>query len=91
VARAATTKPNPTLKLSIQYFALLRDQRGQSDESLETTATTPQALYEELAQQHGFTLPRSALKVAVNDEFATWNTALADSDSIVFIPPVAGG
>ena len=79
------------MKLSIQYFALLRDQRGQGDEVLETGAATPQELYEELAQQHGFTLPRSALKVAVNDEFARWDAALADGDSIVFIPPVAGG
>jgi molybdopterin converting factor small subunit len=31
------------------------------------------------------------LKVAINDEFAAWDTQLASGDTIVFIPPVAGG
>ena len=34
------------MKLQIQYFALLREQRGLSDETLETTAATPTELYE---------------------------------------------
>ncbi len=77
--------------LSIQYFALLRDQRGLDSETLATSANTPAELYASLAEQHGFTLPQSALQVAINDEFAHWSTPLADGDSIVFIPPVAGG
>jgi molybdopterin converting factor small subunit len=31
------------------------------------------------------------MKVAINDEFSEWNSELADGDSVVFIPPVAGG
>jgi molybdopterin converting factor small subunit len=29
--------------------------------------------------------------VAVNTQFSDWNRALADGDTVVFIPPVAGG
>lgn len=79
------------MTFSIQYFALLRDQSGQDAETIDTAAATPAALYEELAGRHGFTLPQSALKVAVNDDFAPWDQSLADGDSIAFIPPVAGG
>jgi len=36
-------------------------------------------------------LPRSMLRVAVNDEFADWSRPLGAGDRVVFIPPVAGG
>lgn len=78
-------------KLNIQYFALLRDQRGLDSESLESSAATAAELYAELAERHSFTLPNTALKVAINDEFANWDSPLAPGDTIVFIPPVAGG
>lgn len=79
----------PTLRL--HYYALLREQAGRSSESVDTTAATPAALYAELAARHGFRLPVSQLKVAVNAAFSDWNQALADGDEVVFIPPVAGG
>lgn len=80
-----------TRRVTIQYFALLREQAGRSEELVDTAAATAGALYAELQARHGFTLPERALKVAVNDEFATWDQALATGDRIVFIPPVAGG
>lgn len=78
-------------RVTVQYFAVLREQAGRSEESLETSADTPRALYDELAARHGFKLAPEAVKVAVNDEFAAWEQALADHDRVVFIPPVAGG
>ncbi len=83
-------RPLP-LRLHIQYFALLREQRGLESETLETAAPTPAALYAELAQNHGFTLPASALQVALNDDFASWSAPLSPGDSVAFLPPVAGG
>ncbi|MFM7396779.1 MAG: NTP transferase domain-containing protein [Gammaproteobacteria bacterium] len=80
-----------TRNLRVQYFALLREQAGRSDETLTTTARTPAELYTELQTRYGFTLPTDLLKVAVNTEFGDWNQPLQDNDSIVFIPPVAGG
>jgi molybdopterin converting factor subunit 1 len=75
----------------VRYFAVLRDQRGLEEESVPTGAATAAELYEELRRRHGFTLPADRLRVALNDEFEPWTVAIKDSDSVVFIPPVAGG
>lgn len=80
-----------TRTIHIQYFAVLREQAQRGLETRQTAAATPAELYEEVRAQHGFTLPRSMLRVAVNDEFCDWSTALQPGDSVVFIPPVAGG
>jgi molybdopterin-guanine dinucleotide biosynthesis protein A len=79
------------MQLKIQYYALMREQAGRSEETLETSATTPADLYTELSARYGFTLSREQLKVAVNSEFSDWSRKLAANDAVVFIPPVAGG
>ncbi len=79
------------MKLEIQYFALLREQRGASHETLETNATTPTELYEELRAQYAFTLPADRVRAAVNGEFVVADETLKTGDTVVFIPPVAGG
>jgi molybdopterin converting factor subunit 1 len=80
-----------TRTLRVQYFALLREQAGRSEERVTTTAENPADLYAELKRRYPFQLGREQLKVAVNAEFRDWSTPLADGDSVVFIPPVAGG
>jgi molybdopterin-guanine dinucleotide biosynthesis protein A/molybdopterin converting factor small subunit len=77
--------------IKVQYYALLREQAGRSDEALVTDARTPRELYEELKARHPFSLAPQMLRVAVNAEFSEWTRSLADGDSVVFIPPVAGG
>ena len=79
------------MNLKIRYYALMREQAGRSEETLETRAATPTDLYAELAARHGFTLAKEQLKVAVNGEFSHWSQPLAPGDAVVFIPPVAGG
>ncbi len=79
------------MQLKIQYYALMREQAGRSEETLETSAATPADLYTELAARYGFTLSREQVKVAVNSEFSDWSRKLAANDAVVFIPPVAGG
>lgn len=78
-------------RVRLRYYALFRERAGRPDEMLDTAARTPVELYAELAARHGFALPQSQLKVAVNGAFADWRHALADGDEVVFIPPVAGG
>jgi molybdopterin converting factor subunit 1 len=78
-------------KLTIQYFAILREQRGLSREELDTSAATPRALYEELRARHGFTLPADRIRAAVNGDFVTSDAVLPELATVVFIPPVAGG
>ena len=87
----AALEMSAPLHLRIQYYALMREQAGRSEETLQTSATTPADLYAELAARYGFTLSREQLKVAVNSEFSDWSRKLAANDAVVFIPPVAGG
>ena len=82
---------SPTQKLKVQYFALFREQAGKRDEIVESVATSPSLLYAELKQRYGFTLETKQLKVAINNEFADWQSPLRPNDQIAFIPPVAGG
>lgn len=77
--------------VNLQYYAQLREQAGAGTEQVDTSADSLRGLYEELSQRHGFSLPSSALKVAVNTQFSDWDRPLRDGDTIVFIPPVAGG
>ncbi len=77
--------------VQVLYFALLREQRGLSEERVATDASTAGELYTELATQHGLSLGPATLRVVVNESFSPWDTNLADGDSVAFIPPVAGG
>jgi len=77
--------------IKIQYYAILREQAGRSDESVVTGANTPRDLYNELKSRYPFSLAPEMLRVAVNAEFSEWSQRLSDGDSVVFIPPVAGG
>ena len=80
------------MQLKLKYFAILREQRGLNEETIEAPEpTTPAAVYSRLKESHGFTLNENQLRVAVNDTFVGWDTSLNDQDSLVFIPPVAGG
>jgi molybdopterin converting factor subunit 1 len=76
--------------IHIEYFAILRENAGTQSESLETAAGTPGELYQELLSRYSFP-DAGTLKVAINDEFASWDMPLNDGDRLVFIPPVAGG
>ena len=78
-------------RVTVQYYAILREQAGSSSESVDTVAATAADLYTELAERHRFSLARSLMKVAINGEFAGWDTPLSGGDHVVFIPPVAGG
>jgi molybdenum cofactor guanylyltransferase len=100
-ATAAAASPAPTpaaaagiatlRRLNVRYFAVLREQAGRSTEQLETQASTPRELYDELRHRRGLTLAPEFLRVAVNDEFGDWRSPLSDGDTVVFLPPVAGG
>jgi molybdenum cofactor guanylyltransferase len=88
---ALKTNNSAVKQIHIQYYALLREEAGRSEEDVATRAATPRALFEELQARHPFSLPLALLRVAVNDEFGDWSQELADGDRVVFIPPVAGG
>jgi molybdopterin-guanine dinucleotide biosynthesis protein A len=94
-ASAMLSQPTPTAvsskSIRVQYFAVLREQAGRREESMETRAHTAADLYAELQRRYGFKLSATQLKVALNNEFSDWQTPLKNGDAVVFIPPVAGG
>jgi len=77
--------------VQVQYFALLREQAGRSGETVRTRARDARELYEELRIARALKLRPEQLRVAINEEFADWSQTLAEGDSVVFLPPVAGG
>lgn len=77
-------------RITVEYFAVLREHAGRDSEELETPARTAAELFNELSERHGFP-PTGPMKVAINAEFREWETAISDGDAVVFIPPVAGG
>jgi molybdopterin converting factor subunit 1 len=82
--------PSPR-RIHIQFFAILREQAGCALLELATAAATPRELYHELQSSHRLTLPSTIVQVAINARYATMDTPLQEGDSVVFIPPVAGG
>ena len=79
------------MKINVNYYAMFREAAGCSEESVESGSSSAIELFESLKTKYGFTMGRSHVRLAVNDAFVDWDTPLNDGDSIVFIPPVAGG
>jgi molybdopterin converting factor subunit 1 len=80
-----------SLSIKIQYFAVLREQRGLAEETIATAAATPGELFAQLRVRHGLTLAPEMVRAAVNGGFAPMDRRLVSGDTVVFIPPVAGG
>ena len=77
-------------KISVQYFAVLKDLTGKTEEGIATSALIASELFKEIGARHHLTMPINLLRVAVNDDFCEWDYPLKDGDKIVFIPPVSG-
>ena len=75
--------------ITLLYFAALREATGKDQENYATAAHTIAELYAELQQRYAF--PAVPLRAARNHVFCDWHEALAEQDTIAFIPPVAGG
>lgn len=79
------------IRVTLLYFASLRDAAGMAVEDLETDAADLAALYDGARARHGFALPRERLRVAVDGSFAAWGDAPRAGSEVAFIPPVSGG
>lgn len=79
------------MKVTVMYFAQLKQQRGLDEESIETDAGTVAGLYRELRGRHNFTLEFKHIRAARNDAFCDPGTALSDGDRVAYMPPMAGG
>jgi molybdopterin synthase sulfur carrier subunit len=72
----------------IQYYGLLADRRGMTEETVQHPALTPAALHDELL---GDKTARYSIRAVVNDEFVAWDRPLKDQDRVAFLPPMSGG
>ena len=80
--------------VKICLFASLRDVVGQSEIRLRSVppGSTVREVFRRLVHQHpGVERYRTALLVAVNQEYSAWNHELSPGDEIAFFPPVSGG
>ena len=82
------------MKVNIKYFASIREALGSS-ESLDTQATTLQALRDELLARGGAyatALARGkAVRMALNQVMSDESAALTEGAEVAFFPPVTGG
>ena len=78
-------------QINIRYYAVLREKAGITEEVVVTTAETPQELYNDRAAKYGFPVDPTSIRVSVNEEFRGMGESLSSGDSVIFIPPVAGG
>ncbi len=83
------------MKLSIRYFASIREALGQSLESVDTSATTLGGLRDELIARGGAyaqALARGkAVRMALNQVMVDESAALSEGAEVAFFPPVTGG
>lgn len=83
--------------MKVLYFAWLRERIGQSEEdmTLPEGAKTVRDLIADLhARGGGYAAAFDqieAIKVAINQDFAKLDDAIAEHDEIAFFPPVTGG
>lgn len=81
------------MKVSVKYFATLRDRAGTKQEMLDvpegTTVLELKAVIESAHPEIAPSLPTSI--VAVNREYASEDLALAADDEVALFPPVSGG
>lgn len=83
------------MKVTIKYFASLREALGQAAEQRDTTAATLGALRDELlgaSPAHAAALARGkAVRMALNQVMSDEAAALSEGCEVAFFPPVTGG
>jgi len=78
-------------RITVRYFAMFREHAGVATETIEIDAATARDVFDATRERHGSSEPTGHCKVAINDEMADWDTAVADGDEVLLFPPVAGG
>ena len=82
-------------KITVRYFASIREAIGQGSEPLQTSAATLGALRDELIARggaHASSLARGkAVRMALDQVLSDDAAALADGAEVAFFPPVTGG
>jgi sulfur-carrier protein len=83
----------PKLRVNVLFFGRVRELLAIDEESVEVSNG---ARLTDLFDLYAARFPqliafRASLVASRNQEFAAWDTPLADNDTIAFLPPVSGG
>lgn len=83
------------MKITVRYFASIREAAGRSSEVLDTQAATLAQLRDELALRPsaaGDALARGrAVRLALNQVMSEESASLTEGCEVAFFPPVTGG
>lgn len=83
------------MKVTVKYFASIREDIGVGSELVITSTSTLTALRDELIARggsHAHALARGkTLRMALNQTMADEVTILVDGAEVAFFPPVTGG
>jgi sulfur-carrier protein len=83
------------MKVTIKYFASIREAIGHGSEARDTNATTLAALRDELllaSPAHAQALARGrSVRLALDQVMSDESAALKEGCEVAFFPPVTGG
>lgn len=83
------------MKVTVKYFASIREALGQGSEVRETSVNTLGSLRDELlltSPLHATCLARGrAVRMALNQVMSDESAQLTDGCEVAFFPPVTGG
>ena len=76
------------MSITVKFFASLRERMGRAETTLAAQdIKTAQDVWRTLSAEP----PPSNTLVAVNQEYAQWDSGVNDGDEVAFFPPVTGG
>ncbi|PNG55961.1 MULTISPECIES: MoaD/ThiS family protein [unclassified Variovorax] len=83
------------MRITVRYFASVREALGTGSETVETRAADLGALRDELiarGEPHASTLARGkAVRMALDQVMSAEGAALREGQEVAFFPPVTGG
>ena len=83
------------MKVTLKYFASIREAIGQGSEAVETKAATCGALRDELVARGGAyaaaLAPGKAVRMALDQVMSDPSAPLREGCEVAFFPPVTGG
>ncbi|MBF0362921.1 MAG: NTP transferase domain-containing protein [Oligoflexia bacterium] len=81
------------ITVKVKYYAILGEKTGISEENIFFKGKNLHHLYNFLDQKYQFSnvISKDKLRVAVNSRYVDFDYILEGAETVMFIPPIAGG
>lgn len=79
------------MEINLKYFGLIAECCAKASETMQVDHHTDVKMLVELLEKRYSTLKGKSYKLAVNQQWVTYDTALKDADEVALLPPFAGG